>query len=261
MMTVSPGTIMGVFRLLGWLFPAPPLEELASEPFERLREKYRARDRFWNLSMLLAFVGLGAAYYILLSSVATLTAQRFGGAKYLLQPMELEHALMGVLLSLVSVGFFILVAIRRFLGREEYDVYMAYLGHAMAGQWHPGRAFTWLFLLFFPMLVVVCVLRATTFTAFSENAMFDSSFSSFGIASEYPYADVCSIYFAKNFHARFEDIDSPRYVIVFKNGYQWRTDKGIGGPKLEEQAAMVCYVAQQSRHPIVELEFLEDIPP
>ena len=259
-MAVSPGSIMAGFRLFGWLFPARRLEELTSESFETLRAKYRSRDRWGNVLGFFAFAALAAVYYFLLSWLAELTTQRFGGAKYLLRPLEFEFILMGIFLSLVSSMFWCFLALRWFLGRKEYDIYMAYGARRVPGHWHAGRVFTCLFLLFFPLLGGASVLRATMFTAFTPNAMFDSSFGSFGVPDEHPYTEVRNVYFARKYHTRSGDVVSPRYVIVFRDGSQWRTDNGAGGSKLAEQAAMVRYVAEQSRRPVVEMVFAEDIP-
>ena len=125
-MTVNPGAIMAGFRLLGWLFPAPPLEELTSESFESLRQKYKSRDRWGNFLGLLAFIAVAAIYYLFLSWLAQAATRRFADAKFLHHPMELEYILMGLFLSLASTGFFGCLALRAFLGREEYAIYMAY---------------------------------------------------------------------------------------------------------------------------------------
>ncbi len=126
MLTVNPGAIMAGFRLLGWLFPAPPLEELTSESFESLRQKYKSRDRWGNFLGLLAFIAVAAIYYLFISWLAQAATRRFADAKFLHHPMELEYILMGLFLSLASTGFFACLALRAFLGAREYSIYMAY---------------------------------------------------------------------------------------------------------------------------------------
>jgi hypothetical protein len=237
------------------------LEDVTTESFETLRQKYRTRDRLGNLAGFLAFVGLAVVYYFAISWLAELTAQRFASAKFLLQPQKLVLMILAAFLSLVSSTYLLFSWLRWYLGSAEYEIYMAYGAHRLQhGHFHAGKAFKWMFILFFPPLLVLFVLYAMTFTAFTEKSMIDAPFGSFGAPTERQYADVRNIYFAGKYHARFEDKVSPRYVIVFSDGFQWRTDGGIGGAKLEEQAAMVRFVAKQSRHQIVNVAFLEDIP-
>ncbi|MGO8688897.1 MAG: hypothetical protein ACLQLG_04630 [Thermoguttaceae bacterium] len=259
-MTVHPGAILASFRLLGWLFPAPPLEELTSESFESLRQKYKSRDRWGNFLGLLAFIAVAAIYYLFISWLAQAATRRFADAKFLHHPMELEYILMGLFLSLASTGFFGCLALRAFLGREEYAIYMAYGARRAQRQIHAGKVFLWFFLVLFPALGVLCVLRATMFTAFTEKAVFDSSFGSLGVPTEHLYTDVRDIYFARKYHARFEDRDLPRHVIVFKDGSQWRTDGESGGAKLQKEVATVRYVSRQSGRPVIPVQFIEDIP-
>jgi hypothetical protein len=255
MLTVSPGAIMAVYRLLGWLFPAPPLEKFTSESFETLRQKYKSRDRWGNFLGLLAFVAVAAIYYFFISWLAQTATRRFADAKFLHHPLEFEYVLMGIFLSLFSTGFFVLLALRAFLGREEYDLYMAYEGRRVQGHYHAGKAFLWMFLLFVPAVGAVCVLRATMFTAFTETAVFDGPFGSLGVPTEHRYTDVRGIYLAGKFHK-----DLSRYVIVFKDGSQWRTEGHTAGPLLQKDVATMDYVARQSGQPILRVQFIEDIP-
>jgi hypothetical protein len=247
--------VMAFFRFCGWLLPAPCLEELTSESFETLREKYRSRECWGNFLGFLAFVGLAVIYYFAISWLADWTMQRYVDAKFLDHRSGFEHALMGISLSLCSSMFLCVLVMRAFLGRKEYDIYMAYGGRLVPGHWHVGKVFTWIFLSFFPAAGIACVLRTTTFTAVTEEAIFVSSFGSFGVPREHRYADVCGVGFASKFHGRFKDGVAPRYLIVFKDGSQWRSNADSKG-----ETAMVRYVAQQSRLPIVNSEFIEDIP-
>jgi hypothetical protein len=258
-MAVSYRTIRAFFRFLGWLFPAPRLDEVTSQPFETLRAKYESRE--WaNLLAVLGFVALAAVFYFFISWWARLTTQGFVGVKFLLRPIELEYQLMGMFLSLVSVACFCLLAERCFVGKKEFDIHVAYYGHHVEGHFHAGKAFMWIFLLLFPPICVASLLRATTFTAVTDEAIFDAPFGSFGVPKKYPYADVRNIYFAMKLHARSEDIVLSRYVIVFKDGTQWKSDKRGGGVS-EEESAMMQYVAQQSHKCIADVQFIEDIPP
>ena len=111
-----------------------------------------------------------------------------------------------------------------------------------------------------PCASCLCCVRQCL-PALTEDAMFDAPFGSLGIANERPYTDVRNVYFARGSHVRSEHEDSPQYVIVFKDGFRWSTDNGAGRNLLEEQVAMVRYVAQQSRQRIINLKFVEDIPP
>ena len=129
---------------------------------------------------------------------------------------------------------------------------MAYGARRAQRQIHAGKVFLWFFLVLFPALGVLCVLRATMFTAFTEKAVFDSSFGSLGVPTEHLYTDVRDIYFARKYHARFEDRDLPRHVIVFKDGSQWRTDGESGGRQVAEGSGhgALCVAPERSaRHP------------
>ena len=259
-MAPSPMAIRAGMRLLGRLFPAPHLEQLTSEPFEKLHERYKSWDQWGNLVGFLAYVGLAAIYYFLLSWLAKLTTQRFENAKYLLRPVGFEYGIIGAILSVFSALVPICLALRAILGRREYNIYLAYGGRRVVGNFHIEKVAFFFFLVFFPALAVVGALRATTFTAFTEIAMFDSSFGCFGVLNEHRYRNVRNIYLAQGYHARFEDKVSPRFVIVFRDGFQRRTDSGSIGSKLEHEAAMVRYVSQQSVRPIVAVKFIENIP-
>jgi hypothetical protein len=248
-----------VIRALAWLFPAPPLEEVTSDTFGTLSEKYRSRVRWGNLIAFLAFITVAVYYYFLFSLLGSLITQRFADVKYVVHRNEVEYGMMAFLLSLVSSTYLYLLAFRWFLGRKEYDIYMAYAGLCLYGM-DAGKTFKWFFLLTFPPLVVLCLLWTTTFTAVTAKAMLDAPFGSFGVTTERPYSDVRNIYFARKFHTRNEDNDSPRYVIVFKDGYRWQTESVTTRAELNEQTEIVRYFAEQSRRPIVTVEFIENIP-
>jgi hypothetical protein len=246
---------------MGWLFPAPPLEDLTSESYESLREKYRTRDRLGNLAGFLAFVGVAVVSYFVFSWIGRWSAQRFASAKFLLEPNSIVYIVMSAFLSLVSSTYFLLLCLRWYLGPVEYEIYMAYGARRLQpGRFHAGKAFQWIFVLLFPPMCAFFVLYVMTFTAFTEKSMIEAPFGSFGATTERPYSDVRNIYFARRYHARFEAVEAPRYVIVFNDGYQWRTETAANGANVDEQASMVEFVAKQTQHQIINVAFIEDIP-
>ena len=251
-----------VFRFLAWLFPSPSLAELTpeSESFEMIRKRYRGLDRWGGPVLVLAMVALAVYFDFLFSVLGTLTTQRFADAQYVLQCDKFDYRIMGVLLSFVSSTYLFFLALKWFLGRKEYDIYIAYYLSRLPVNLHAEKPFKWLFLLSFPPLVVLFSLWTTTFTALTDKAMFEAPFGSFGVTTERPYTDVRAIYFSEQLHARSEDIPWPQYVIVFKDGYRWKT-KNPDDHRIARQDAMMRYVAKQSRTPIVRVKFNEDIPP
>lgn len=249
-----------VMKFLGWLLAAPRLDTVTAETFGELQHKYRSRDRWGNVICLVAFIGAAVIYDYLLYGLTALLAWRFGDATYLLPPDNSLYRGAGVGLSFVSSTYFVFVALRRYLGREEYNVYMAYGGLRLQGI-HTGKLCMWIFLLCFPPLWFVSVQQAAAFTALTQDALHDASFGAFGIPNEHLYKDVRDIYFAKRCHARNGDVESPQYVIVFNDGYRRKTQNGRENRAMEKQVDMVRYVVRQSCRPTTDVKFAEDIPP
>jgi hypothetical protein len=259
-MAVSPGGIMIGFRTLEKLFPAPSLESLTKVPIEQLTKRYKSRDRWGNWLGFLAFLVLSAAYTLLIFGFAALTLPRSEHYKHVLHPVEMEYVIYGIFLSLLSFFFFLVLIYRWALGKKEYDIYMAYGARRMPYHFHVGKAFQWFFLVLFIPLALMTVLRVSMYTAFTDQAMLDSPFGSFGAAREHPYKDVTGVYLVNGYHGRFRDYVDPVYVIAFKDGFQWDVGRGSGGPRLEKEQAVIKFVTQRSGKPIRKVQFVEEIP-
>jgi hypothetical protein len=260
MMSVGPGEIVHGYRLLERLFPAPPLKSLTREPLEQLSRKYKRRDRWGNWLGFLAFVVMAVLYFFLLLGLSAWSRSGIVQPQHILHPFEVEHVCYALFLSLVSSTYFLVLILRWILGAKEYDLYMAYCGQRMPFHFHIGKAFRAFFLIFFLPLLIVAVLRVSMYTAFTERAMLDSPFGTLGIARQHPYADVRGVYLVRGYHGRFEDFKDPFYLIDFKDGFHWEVGRGSQSPRLDQEQAVVRYVAQQSGRPIREVQFAEDIP-
>lgn len=266
---VGVAFLAGVFLLAKacvWLqasyFPARHLEERNLVPLDQLREKYKSRDRWLNLMIFLTIIGLSAVYFGLLSWLGGIAREQFAAAKYLLHPFWLEAAILGFFLSVVSTPFYVFVAMSWILGQQEYAVYCAYGERRMRnGSFIRYKVWLWMFLLIFLPLAVVASMRATTFTAFTEAALFDSDLKSFGVPTKHAYSDIEGLYQISGYHARFEDITEPYYLLIFNDGYRWRTDRGSGGPRFDYERKIVQFVAESSGVPIRDVAFVEDILP
>jgi hypothetical protein len=64
----------------------------------------------------------------------------------------------------------------------------------------------------------------------------------------------------QGYHARFEDVVEPYFLIVFKDGAEWRTHRGSGGSEFQRDKAIVDWVSLQCSQPIREVAFVEDVP-
>jgi hypothetical protein len=259
-MGVSPGSIHAGYRLLERLFPSPPLESVTTESLETLSERYKKLDRRGNWIGFLVFLAAAGVYYVLIAAWAGFVHQRVAGARHLLHPFEVEYVVYAVFLSLVSSIYLVIVVLRLLLGPKEYAIYMAYCGQRMPWHFHLGKAFLCFFLVLFPIVAAVTVLRVSMYTAFTDQEMHVSSFGSFGVPRTHQYADVRGIYFIKMHHARFSDIPNPHFAIAFKDGYVWESDSKSGGAKLEKEKEVVEFVMRQTGQRMVAVNFPDEIP-
>jgi hypothetical protein len=117
-----------------------------------------------------------------------------------------------------------------------------------------------MFLIIFPVLSLLAVLRIDNYTAFTNQAIIDNPFWSLGVQVEHPYAAVSGVYEIRGYHARFDDVVSPYQVIVFADGTRWESPRKTGGPKLEEQRQIVRFVAHQCSQKVQSIAFAEHIP-
>jgi len=261
-MTVNPQTIQGAFRLFAWLFPVTPLEELTDETYEELKVIYKVRDRWTNWLGLPAFLLLSAIFYFLLSRASHWVLGDYSRAKFLIQHIRFEYALLGMFLSLASFGFVFICVLRWILGREEFALYNAYcsLRASPSALWDVFRVYRMFFVVLFPLLLVGAALLLDHYTAFTETAMVDNPAFSLGTTTVHPYDTVRGVYYVRGHHARFEDIVHPTFVATFHNGTQWQSKfVGPGAPAGVVADAMT-YVAERTGNPIIPVNFIEDVP-
>lgn len=261
-MAVNAGQIHGGFRLFEKLFPATPLESLTSEPLDVLRARYRGRDRVGNVVMVVAFLGLTAAYYgLILALVAAVVRPNLPpGTRHVLGNSTIEYVACAGFLSLFSSTALVLFVLRLVLGREEYRLYMAYGARRLPRPVDVGKLFGWMAAVVFVPLAVWVACYLTTYTAFTDRALVESPFGSFGRPRRtLRYADIRGVYLVHRYHARFKDVASPSFVIVFKDGSRWKTDPAT--PRVfEEQLPVIEDVVRLSGAPAFEVNFPEDVP-
>ncbi len=261
-MSVNPGTILGGFRLMAWLFPPPRLRSVTPLSVEELAEQYRSRDRWCNVLAALVLVGLGTAFFFVIGACAEWRHRRWADSPYFFRPMALELGIWGGFLALVCTLYVMFIILRLALGADEYRLYVAYTSNKLKPFPFDGvkvaRLFFWLFA---PLLLALIVLRVDTYTAFTDRAVVENPFLSLGVAHVWPYAEVRGVYEVQGYHARFEDKVAPFHVIVFNDGRRWESEHGSGGPKLENQREGVRFVARQSGRPFQKVAFIEDIVP
>ncbi len=261
-MSVGPGSIVAGFRFLAWLFPATPLDKVTTLSLDQLQEKYKRRDWWINIFGLSAFLLLAVAYYFLLDVGAERYYRDLSRSAYFIRPSAVEWGVLAAFLSLTSSTFFFFIVLRWVLGRQEYELYLAYASQKAhpPAPYDPTKVFQLFFWLIFFPLALVAVLRIDNYTAFTDKAMLDNPFLSLGKEVEYPFANVRGVFEVRGYHARFEDKVSPHQIIVFADGKRWESSRGSGGSKLDHQREILRYVAERSGRKIQNVNFAEEIP-
>ena len=129
-MAPSAGSILAGYRLLAWLFPARPLAELTTEPYEQLCLKYKRRDFWGNWIGCLATVVLVAVYFLVMLVVGRWITSGVPREHYV-GPVEFLYVVAAFFLSLFSSGWVVFGLLRVALGKPEYDLYLAYGGETL----------------------------------------------------------------------------------------------------------------------------------
>lgn len=261
-MTFNPGTVMGGFRLLSWLFPLAPLEELTAESYEELAVRYRIRDRWTNWLGVPVFLLLAAIFSLVLIWLAHRALGDIRTAKFLIRHIDLEYALLGVFMSLFSFGFLFFSVCRWVWGPEEFALYNASCSRRAfpVAPLDIYKAYRLFFLVPFPLLLAVAALMLDHSTAFTESSLIDNPLLSLGTKTVHPYQTVRGIAFVRMHHARFEDIVHPRFVVTFADGTQWESERIAGDPPAGPAVDAMRYVAERTSRPIARVKFPEDAP-
>jgi hypothetical protein len=262
----SPHLIMECFKLLGWLFPPPPLdEELISAP-----EVLLERGKMWNLYSGIACLVLLVAMSGVLGYLACVAAAwrlgHLGKTVFLIDASPIELCIWAVFLAMAVTPVVGLVLLRIALSGKLYRDYIMVLSHTspLGGEAgvpvHVGKLCWFFFLLLGPLMLFWIALRIDSYTAFTQDAMILNSMWSLGREEIRPYQNIRGIYAVDGFHARFEDVHKPRHVLVFKDGTVWTTGDDMRAPRPETDVIFIDHIAQKSGQPVMNLPFLEDVP-
>jgi hypothetical protein len=183
-MTVSAGTVLSTFRLLGWLFPSRPIAELTDETFEELQQRFRSYDRWGVFGGIVGFVLLTFVYFILLVLVGRwlagdLAEQRFLG------PLEFLYFFAALFLSLFSTGAIMCLVYRLLLGARNYSIYMAYTGERnrplLRGESMDFGKVYWLFFwIGVPPVIAMVGLYMDSFVAITDDTIVVNPFWTLG---------------------------------------------------------------------------------
>jgi hypothetical protein len=257
---VSPGGIVGGYRLLERLLPVPPLSEVTSESLETLSAKYLRRDKLGNRLGTVAWIVMWALFSVLIIVFVNSLHQSLGDVKHILAPFMAEYICYGAMLSLLSFMVLSLQICRWLVGRKEFEIYIAYCGWRMPWHFDLNRAFKWFFVLFFLPFALVVVMRAATYTAFTDQAILDSPFGHLGYATKRPYTDIRGLYQIQKMHGRQQDLPDRYTLIVFRDGSMWESNHDSQGLKLEEERAAAKFVSERTGLPIVPIDFRENVP-
>lgn len=264
MFNVSPGSIVGGFRLLAWLFPVRPLGELTDAAYEELCQRYKSRDFWGNWIGLLVFIGLAAIYFMLLLAFGRWMASDVP-KEHFVGPLELLYVFGAIFLSLFSMGYILFGLYRLALGKQEFDLYIAYGGEkfrrsALAAPVDTSKVFRLFFWLFVPPLALLMLAYADHYASFTPQGILINSFWSLGMRVNHPYGDVAGVCEVQKVHLRNEDKLEPYQVILFKDGTRWETNRGSLEPLLQKQRDLMTLVADRSGKPLTVVNFDEDIP-
>src|SRR5205085_4801782 len=111
------------------------------------------------------------------------------------------------------------------LGRVEYDLYMAYGDRKIQRTmvcvgFDVTKTIATFFFLAIPPLLLLIVLLADNYTAFTDQEIIENPFWSVGSRIVNKYTDVHGIYEVGSIPRRVEARGLPYQVIVFNNGTQ-----------------------------------------
>lgn len=258
MIHVDPHTILAVFRLLGRLFPPPPLEKRTTLTFEELEEKYRRVDRFGNLAGFAFTVVLSAGFFFAGGGIADLYYTFKGRVLYLYRPHWIEFGIWFAAIAF-PLSFPLLLLIVRWAMRGNYPEYLAYGGHRLG--FHPEKVAWLLFFVFFLPWLPLAVLRLDHYTAFRDDGVAFSPFFSLGSEERHAYSGVRSIYAVARFRTdKGEVIDSPHHAILLSDGILWTTRDRMHSLAGGTEAEMVQFVSTKSGKPVHKVGFAEDSP-
>jgi len=266
MASPSPKLIFLAFRFVGWLFPPPAFDKEIIPSSEILKEK----GKWWNWVSGALFFPLLLACAILFCFISCRSAENhlaaLGGPLFLIRAEPFELCVWAVFLALVVSPWLSMLILRVVLGKRRSNEFMMVVSHSspMGGaegvKVHFGKLFCFLFFLLGPLFLGLIVFRIDNYTAFTKDAMVVSPFWSLGKEEIHPYQDVQGVYAVAGWHARFQDVDKPHHVIVFKDGTVWTTGDGMRAPRPDSDRLFIQHIAERSGHPIRAVQFLEDIP-
>ena len=255
------GSVRGGFKLLEHLFPSTPLESLTSDSLETLAAQYKAHDRWGSLLMVVVFLVVAAIYYGLIVALSRAVHGRLpGDVRHIMGAGPSADWLCALFLSLASSTFFVFLVMRLFHGRQEHAIYMAYQAKKSGMKIDFHRLYRWILLIVFPPLVLWVVCYLTAYTAFTDSALIESPLWSFGMPRRtLPYTDIRGIYLVRKYHARFQDVEMPSFLIAFKAGDRWQSSPATP-VDIEAQLPMIKFVARRSGVRLQEIEFADQVP-
>jgi hypothetical protein len=227
------------------------------------------RTLIWNcLSFLgsqiipLTLLGLACGYYGILQALSDWRVFGLGKTVHLTRSSPLIWGVLGVWLSLLScipvlVGFLRLlcVSLSRFRLVTDQTEPLGSGGPPQKSAFH-----NLLFWVLFPPSLLGALLLVDEYTAVTEREFITNSPWSLGRESRYEFDRIEGVYEVQGFQGRLGPIWEVHHAIDFDDGQRWWSDRGSGGPKLEEQRAMVRSVAERSGLEMKLVRMRDDLP-
>ena len=139
-------------------------------------------------------------------------------------------------------------------------------GMAQSLELHPGGlpqpiAFhTLLFWGLFPPSLLGALLLVDEYTAVTEREFITNPLWSLNQESRYQFERIEGVYEIGGFEGRLGPIWEVHHAIDFDDGQRWWSERGSGGPKLDQQRAMVRSVAERSGLEMELVPMREDLP-
>lgn len=248
-----------ILDFIVWLCPPEPLETVTDVPFSVLIRRYARRDRLGHWLGIASYIVLAVLYDLALLGLTHFLRQQVGDAVFWIGWGPIECAVFAAALSVGSGLFVVCEGLRLWLGKREYEIYMAYGAKRLPAPFHLGKLFRWGTAVLFLPTAIFTVLTFTSYTAFTPTAIIDSPVGHFGLARLYPYAEVGDVYLARRSRTRNPEFVALWYVVTFRDGRRWESDPRVPGSNWDLQRDGVNYLSRQTGQPIRGITYIEDI--
>jgi len=253
---------------------APKSRGMPKETESRLSQVSRGalpeqRTSIWNWvgfvgrqALPLTFLGLACGYSLILQALSDWRISGLGPTVYLTRSPPLFWWFLGAWLSLLScipvcVAFLRLLCVA--LNSLGYVIERTE-SHGSSGLPQPIAFHTLLFWGLFPPSLLGALLLVDEYTAVTEREFITNPLWSLNRESQYPFDRIEGVYEIGGFEGRLGPIWEVHHAIDFDDGQRWWSERGSGGPKLDQQRAMVRSVAERSGLEMELVPMREDLP-